>query len=132
LLGRNWWRIVAVFLPMLVMTGVSLGLAGLFGLKVNLYNMLVFPLAFGIGIDGAVYVDWAFENSKSSELLPTAARAVLGATLTSIAGFGALVWSNNPGLGSIGSLATLMLGTALIANLVWLPSLYWITHKRHS
>jgi uncharacterized protein len=132
LLGRNWWRIVAVFLPMLLMTGVSLGLAGLFGLKVNLYNMLVFPLAFGIGIDGAVYIDWAFENSKSSELLPTAARAVLGATLTSIAAFGALVWSNNPGLGSIGSLAMLMLGTALIANLVWLPSLYWITHKRNS
>jgi uncharacterized protein len=130
LLGRNWWRIVAVLLPMVVMTGVSLGLAGLLGLKVNLYNMLVFPLAFGIGIDGAVYVDWAFANSKSNELLPTAARAVLGATLTAIAGFGALVWSSNPGLASIGSLAALMLGCALVANLLWLPALFWWANKR--
>jgi uncharacterized protein len=129
LLGRNWWRIIAVLLPMFVMTGVSLGLAALFGVKVNLYNMLVFPLAFGIGIDGAVYVDWAFAQSKSAELLPTASRAVLGATLTSIAGFGALIWSRNPGLASIGLLATLMLGTALVANLVWLPGLFWLSQK---
>lgn len=125
-LGRNWWRIIAVLLPMFIMTGVSLGIATLFGIRVNLYNMLVFPLAFGIGIDGAVYVDWAFSSPDSDEMLPTAARAVLGATLTSIAGFVALIGSANPGLASIGILATLMLGVALIANLVWLPCLLWL------
>ncbi len=130
LLGRNWWRIIAVLLPMFIMTGVSLGLAALWGIKVNLYNMLVFPLAFGIGIDGAVYVDWAFAQPKSADLLPTASRAVLGATLTAIAGFGALVWSRNPGLASIGVLASLMLGVALVANLVWLPSLFWWSKKK--
>jgi uncharacterized protein len=132
LLGRNWWRIVAVLLPMFIMTGASLGLAALFGLKVNLYNMLVFPLAFGIGIDGAVYVDWAFAQAKSAQVLPTASRAVLGATLTSIAGFGALIWSRNPGLASIGLLASLMLGVALVANLIWLPSLFYCRNKTES
>jgi uncharacterized protein len=125
-LGRNWWRIIAVLLPMFIMTGVSLGIATLFGIRVNLYNMLVFPLAFGIGIDGAVYVDWAFSSPDSDEMLPTAARAVLGATLTSIAGFVALIGSANPGLASIGVLATLMLGVALVANLLWLPCLLWL------
>lgn len=125
-LGRNWWRIIAVLLPMFIMTGVSLGIATLFGIRVNLYNMLVFPLAFGIGIDGAVYVDWAFSSPDSDEVLPTAARAVLGATLTSIAGFVALIGSANPGLASIGVLATLMLGVALVANLLWLPCLLWL------
>lgn len=129
MLGRNWWRIIAVMLPMFIMCGVSLGLATLFGVKINLYNMLVFPLAFGIGIDGAVYVDWAFASSKKAELLPTASRAVLGATLTTIAGFGALIWSRNPGLASIGLLASLMLGTALVANLLWLPGLFWWSRK---
>lgn len=125
-LGRNWWRIIAVLMPMFIMTGVSLGVAALFGIKINLYNMLVFPLAFGIGIDGAVYVDWAFASSDPDDMLPTAARAVLGATLTSIAGFVALIGSANPGLASIGVLATLMLGVALIANLLWLPCLLWL------
>jgi predicted RND superfamily exporter protein len=128
-LGRNWWRIVSVLLPMLTMTGISLGIAALTGIHVNLYNMLVFPLAFGIGIDGAVYVDWAFASSEPDKTLPTAARAVLGATLTTIAGFVALIWSANPGLASIGILASLMLGVALIGNLVWLPCLLWFKQQ---
>jgi predicted RND superfamily exporter protein len=38
----------------------------------------------------------------------------------------ALIGSANPGLASIGVLATLMLGVALIANLLWLPCLLWL------
>ncbi len=129
-LGRTWWRIIAVLMPMFIMTGVSLGIAALSGVRINLYNMLVFPLAFGIGIDGAVYVDWAFSSSDADKMLPTAARAVLGATLTSIAGFVALIWSANPGLASIGVLATLMLSVALVANLLWLPCLLWMRRDK--
>lgn len=125
-LGRNWWRILAVLMPLFIMTGVSLGLATLLGVRANLYNMLVFPLAFGIGIDGAVYIDWAFSSRKPDEVLPVASRAVLGATLTSIAAFVALMSSSNPGLASIGVLATLMLGVAMLANLLWLPCLLWL------
>ena len=47
---------------------------------------------------------------------------MLGSTLTSMAGFGSLMVSDNPGLFSIGLLATLTLGVSLIANLVWLPA----------
>lgn len=128
-LGRNWWRIVSVLMPMLIMTGISLGIAAVSGIHVNLYNMLVFPLAFGIGIDGAVYIDWAFASSDPEKTLPTAARAVFGATMTTIAGFVALIWSANPGLASIGVLASLMLGVALIGNLVWLPCLLWFKQR---
>ena len=52
---------------------------------------------------------------------------MLGSTLTSMAGFGALMSSSNPGLFSIGLLAVVMLGISLIANLLWLPAVVWLS-----
>jgi predicted RND superfamily exporter protein len=122
LVGRSLRRTVTILLPLVGTLAIALGLMALFKIHVNLYNMLVFPLAFGIGVDGAVYVAWAL-SSPSENRLPAAARAVLGSTLTTMAGFGSLMVSSNPGLYSIGLLALLMLGISLVANLVWLPAL---------
>jgi predicted RND superfamily exporter protein len=122
LVGRSLRRTVTVLLPLVVTMAIALGLMALSQIHVNLYNMLVFPLAFGIGVDGAVYVAWAL-SSPSEGRLPTAARAVFGSTLTTTAGFGSLMVSSNPGLHSIGMLAVLVLGISLAANLVWLPAL---------
>ncbi len=142
LIGRSIKRMLLVLLPLSMVLSVGLGLAALLDVRMNLYNMLVFPLAFGIGVDGAVYVAWALsgDGGKQSaeeaergqlERLPTAARAVLGSTLTSMAGFGALMISGIPGLASIGELAVLMLGASLLGNLIWLPCLSWAAPRRN-
>jgi predicted RND superfamily exporter protein len=123
-------RLLTVLLPLSVMVSLSLGLMVLFDMRVNLYNMLVFPLAFGIGVDGAVYVTWALESDEPGARLLTATRAVLGSTLTSVAGFGSLMVSDNPGVASIGSLASLMLLVALGACLLFLPALH-VARGRH-
>ncbi len=129
-IGRSLRRLLLVLLPLMVMTAISVGLMSLCGLRTNLYNMLVFPLAFGIGVDGAVYVTWALGSKNADTGLAVAARAVLGSTLTSMAGFGSLMISNNAGLASIGWLAMLMLGASLLANLVWLPALHEVFAAR--
>jgi hypothetical protein len=127
--GRSLRRLLFVLLPLVVMVGASLGLMVAFDLRVNLYNMLVFPLAFGIGVDGAVYVTWAFGAKERDHALGVAARAVLFSTLTSLAAFGSLMVSTNPGMASIGALAMLMLGVSLVTNLVWLPSLHRLASR---
>lgn len=135
LVSRSLKRLFWVLLPLAIMMAISLGTMVLFDLHVNLYNMLVFPLAFGIGVDGAVYVSWALGSDDPGERLPIAARAVLGSTLTSMAGFGSLTISSNPGLSSIGWLAMLMLGISLLANLLWLPALHTalgLGQKKHA
>jgi hypothetical protein len=124
--GRSLRRAFQVLLPLGVTIAISLGCMAIFDIHVNMYNLLVFPLAFGIGIDGAVYVAWALAKGGDRTTLDPAARAVLGSTLTTIAGFVSLCISNNPGLASIGTLALLMLSTSLFANLVWLPSVHWL------
>ena len=105
----------------------ALGLMAVLGLKINLYNMLVFPLAFGIGVDGAIYVVWIVYAEKAGPVpwrrVWTSGRAVVGSTLTTVAAFGALTISDNPGLASLGKLAILTLSLSLVANLVWLTAL---------
>src|SRR5690606_24887221 len=122
-------RTLVVMLPLVMMIAVGLGAMVLLDWRINLYNMLVFPLAFGVGVDGAVYMVWAISGSDGQPRLMSAGRAVLGSTLTTMAGFGALMVSSNPGLASIGELTVLLLALALVANLLWLPSLIWVARR---
>ena len=125
--ARSWRRTLLVAATLAIATGVCVGLLALFGLKIDLYNMLVFPLAFGIGVDGAIYVVWRYRRHDPDDSRPsTTARAVLGSTLTDAAAFSALGVAVYPGLVSVASVALVTLGSTLFANLVWLPAaLQW-------
>lgn len=128
LIGKSFTRTLTVLAPLALGTCLSLALMVAFDLKINLYNMLVFPLSFGIGIDGAVYIVWAmskFGKDTAAEVSVTA-RGVLGSTVTTAAGFGSMAVANNPGLVSLGLLAIITLSCSLVANLIWLPALMYI------
>ena len=121
--ARSWKRTLFVAATLAIATGVCVGLLPLFGLKIDLYNMLVFPLAFGIGVDGAIYIVWRYRRQAPNDTRPnTTARAVLGSTLTDAAAFSALGVAVYPGLVSVASVALVALGSTLFANLVWLPA----------
>ena len=124
---RSVRRTLFVAATIVIATGVCVGLLPLLGLKVDLYNMLVFPLAFGVGVDGAIYLVWFYDRDGPDGSHPsTVARAVLGSTLTDAAAFSALAVAVYPGLVSVASVALVALASALFANLVWLPAaLQW-------
>lgn len=105
------------------MLTLAIGMA-LFDVRVNLYNLVVLPVAFGIGVDGAIYVVWSLDKSKKHNFSsPPVIRAVIGSTMTTMAAFGSMWVSVNPGLLSLASLAVLALSITLFANLIWTPSL---------
>lgn len=126
LASRSLRRTALVLAPIAVASALALGAAYALGLKINLYNILIFPVALGLGIDGAVYISWAMEEvarSGHGSAFSRAARAVLGSTLTTIAGFGAMVISTHPGLASLGYLSILLFCATLFSTLLWLPAL---------
>ena len=130
-LSRSLVKTLTVLLPLSLAASLSLALMVLLDLKVNMYNMLVFPLSFGIGIDGAVYVVWTmsrYNRETTPKELAVTARGVLGSTTTTAAGFGAMIVASNPGLVSLGELATITLGCSLAINLLWLPALMYLRH----
>ncbi len=118
--GRSVKRTLLVLSPLVIGAGLTVGAMALLDLRVNFYNLMVLPLAFGIGVDGAIYVVWA---AAAGERLWTSGRAVLGSTLTTLAAFGAMGIADNPGLVSLAALAGVALGATLLSNLLWLPAL---------
>ncbi len=130
-IGRSGRRLFIIVAPLALAMALALGVAVAAGMKINLYNLVVFPLAFGIGVDGAVYVSWSLDppGGGRSEDFSVAARGVCGSTLTTTAGFASLMIASNPGLSSLGSLATVTFLATLLANLVWLPALVLLLRK---
>lgn len=125
--GRSVRRSVVVLSPIFLAVASSLGLMVLFGWKLNLYNLLVLPVTFGVGVDGAVYVVWTMSTAaplaeRWRELRITL-RAIIGSTLTTIAAFGTLMISTNPGVVTLGELALVTIGLSLVTNVLWLPAL---------
>ncbi|MGB8332749.1 MAG: hypothetical protein WCE62_21670, partial [Polyangiales bacterium] len=127
--SRSWRRTLLVTAPLLLIGALTLAVMVAFDLKVNFYNMLIFPLAFGIGVDGAIYITWEAVRGNTGAFRTNASRAVLVSTLTTAAAFGSMIIASNPGLKSLGETAVAAFGAALVANLVWLPAFMRATRR---
>ncbi|HLU47224.1 MAG TPA: MMPL family transporter, partial [Planctomycetota bacterium] len=84
-ISRSLKRSFLVLVPVVLGSGIALGLLGIFDVRINFYNMLIIPVSYGLGIDGAIYVAWAMEGgggeAERSAALATARRGVLASTL---------------------------------------------------
>ncbi|NLY94188.1 MAG: MMPL family transporter, partial [Myxococcales bacterium] len=125
-ISRSLRRTILVIAPVLVGSGVAIGLLGLFDVRINFYNMLIIPVAYGIGIDGAIYVAWAMEGPPETReaALRVARRGVIASSMTTLGAFASFVFASNPGLTSLGNAAIIMLGSMLVATTYWLPAVY--------
>ncbi len=133
LVGRSLRRTLLVVTAICTAVATSVALMPVLGWKVNFYNMLVFPVGFGMGVDGAIYVVWSVYRRRGvtdwSGLL-VSSRAVIGATLTTFVAFASLTTSQNGGLASLGKLAMLILSITLMTNLMWLPAVLSLIPQR--
>jgi predicted RND superfamily exporter protein len=133
LIGRSRRRTTLILMTIFLAVAATAGLMVLMDWKIDFYNLLVFPVAFGIGVDGAIYVVWSV-LSRGERLdwtdLPVSARAVFGSTMTTFVVFASLATSENGGLASLGQVGASSLLITLLANLVWLPAaLSWLSYR---
>jgi hypothetical protein len=98
---------------------IFLALATLLDLKLNLFSITVLPSVFGIGVDGTVHMVYrcaeADGHGAYAEVLKRVGGAILIAAMTTAVAFGALIFQDNPGVASIGWLATV--GVLVVCNL---------------
>ncbi|MEM9194928.1 MAG: MMPL family transporter, partial [Myxococcota bacterium] len=133
LVGRSPVRTALVLTPVILALAMSLLVMAIFDIRINLYNLVIFPMAFGIGVDGAIYIVWNVRQNKTTyrwSELRVSARAVLGSTLTTMAAFGSLLISNNPGLASLGLLSIVTLAATLAVNLLFVPAVLSLMDSR--
>ena len=110
-------------------TLLTLGLLGFltdmfeFG-KISIYNVIVIPMALGIGIDATIHMitSWTSDNNKGMnlrQLMDTTGRNVMASSTTTIAGFVGFLFTTHRGLKGIGDLACISIAMFLITSIVF-------------
>ncbi len=122
--------LILVPLGMAVVFALALGV--LFDMPLNMANILVLPLIFGLGVDNGVHVvdRYRGEGDVPRLMHSSTPRAVLLSTLTTVGTFAALALSPHQGTASIGLLLAVAVSLLLLFTVFLLPVfLSWIAGK---
>ncbi len=126
------WAVISM-LPLLIGLSWAFGIMLLFDIKFNFYNLVVLPAILGIGTDNGVHLAARYleEGPKSmwSVLKSTGQHVTIG-TVTTMFGFMGLLFTNHPGLFSIGLTATIGIGMTLVSAVTFLPALIQFMEDR--
>jgi len=116
---------ILVFIPLAMTAMLTLSVSVLIDLPLNMANVVVIPLIFGLGVDNGIHIVKRFHQSRNVEELvhSSTPKAVFLSNLTTLATFCALSFSSHQGIYSIGVLLTMALISLMFLTLVSLPAL---------
>lgn len=119
------WALIGM-LPLLVGLTWLFGIMIFTGMMFNFYNLVVLPAILGIGEDNGVHLAHRYrEEGKNSmwDVISSTGQHVTIGSLTTMLGFSGLLFTNHPGLQSLGEMAVIGIGMTLVAALTFLPAL---------
>ncbi|MFZ5354574.1 MAG: efflux RND transporter permease subunit [Bacillota bacterium] len=116
------WSAIAT-IPLIVTIIWTMGIMTLAGLKWNVLNVLALPLIIGIGVDDAVHILNRYLETGDSIAVTfgTVGRAILGTSLTTMIGFGALSFSSYRGIAYFGIILFIGVGLAFVMTSLIIP-----------
>ncbi|MCC5940938.1 MAG: MMPL family transporter [Balneolaceae bacterium] len=130
--GNLRWSLIAL-IPLIIGLLWLFGIMMIFGLKFNFYNLVVLPAVLGIGCDNGVHLAHRFrdEGKKNMwEVLRSTGQHITIGSFTTMMGFAGLLFTNHPGLQSIGVMAVVGIGMTLFTALTFLPSMVQVLEDK--
>lgn len=130
--GNLRWAAIAL-IPLVVGLLWLFGIMLVFGLKFNFYNLVVLPAILGIGCDNGIHLAHRYkdEGQKSMwDVLSSTGQHITIGSLTTMLGFAGLLFTNHPGLQSLGVMAVVGIGMTLLSALIFLPSLVQVLEDK--
>jgi uncharacterized protein len=122
---------LASLIPLALGMGLMLGVMALLDVRLNFMNICVLPIVLGYGVSHGVYLVHRYQEGTSPVVaLRSVGVAVATSTLTTVAGFGALLSASHNGLKSLGMVAGLGLVCTLVASFALLGPVLQLMHDR--
>jgi predicted RND superfamily exporter protein len=114
-----------VLIPLGLTTLYTFAIIELTGLSLNMANILVVPLIFGLGVDTGIHVVHRYHHSRSvtDVLRSSTPRAVTLSALTTIGTFFSLSFSPHKGAASIGLILSIAIAILMLVTFIVLPAL---------
>jgi len=127
LLYRRAWPIAVLMVGLALSFGAMLAALKFFGVALNLFNVLAFPLVLGIGVDYGIYVVGALRaGADLQRSVGNVVKPVLLSGLTTTAGFASLALAQNPALQGLGIVCAIGVACCLGTTLFFiLPACAW-------
>ncbi|MEX2601438.1 MAG: MMPL family transporter, partial [Balneolaceae bacterium] len=126
------WSVMAM-IPLVVGFLFLFGIMLLFDLKFNFYNLVVLPAILGIGCDNGVHIAHRYRSEGKESVwnvLSSTGQHISIGSLTTMMGFAGLLFTNHPGLRSIGVMAVVGIGMTLLTALIFLPAMIQLLEER--
>jgi len=116
--------------PLIIGTFWMIGFMYLFGMKLNILNLMGVPLILGIGIDNGVHIIHRYKiegKNKICTIFSSTGKAVLLSSITTFLAFGALGFASSRGLASMGLTLAIGITTCFLATVIILPAIIGLT-----
>lgn len=123
---------LSVAAALLAGTSIMTGGIALAGVKLTFVNFVAFPMTFGISVDYALNVYQRYQLEGPGAMAKTLRRtgsAVVLCSLTTIIGYGTLLYADSNALVSLGSIAVLGEVACLAAAVIALPALVIVLER---
>jgi predicted RND superfamily exporter protein len=129
-------------LPMVVVMNSllwTMGIAGYLGLTITVVSMVSAAMIMGLGIDFGIHVVYSYfhlrkkmsQKDAMKENMSELLRAMLGASLTTISGFLALLFGVLPAMKVLGIILSIGIFTTLVNAVMLLPVVVMMYDKRN-
>ena len=116
---RNWKKSVLALVPVITNVLMLSGFMSLFGLSLNIANLIAAIVAMGLCIDYGIFMIYGYEH----ELKKSAVLAVTISAVTTLIGAGALIFARHPALFSIGITLVIGVTAGYVSSILVIPSL---------
>jgi hopanoid biosynthesis associated RND transporter like protein HpnN len=122
---------VVVLAPLALTTLITFAVLAVTPLTLNMANILVIPLIFGLGVDTGIHVVHRYTASRDvvSVMSSSTGRAVVISALTTIGTFFSLSFSPHKGAASVGMLLTISISIMLLTTFSVLPALLMLIKR---
>ena len=120
---RSMAHVLLAMFPLMLGTMWMVGAMNLFGIGYNFSNVMAIPLILGIGIDSGVHmVHRHVQGTAPAALASTTGKAIVISSLTTMLGFGSMVFGAYGGMQSLGITLLLGVSACLVATVIVLPT----------
>jgi lauroyl/myristoyl acyltransferase/preprotein translocase subunit SecF len=127
---------ILLSLAILFLSGIILlAVMRIFGWSWNLLNLMALPLILGTGVDYSIFMQLALRRHHGDLHIAhrSVGRALLLCGATAVSGFGALGFSSNAGMASLGQVCAVGIACNMLISVLLLP-IWWrkLTMRRDS
>jgi hypothetical protein len=124
---------LASVIPLTVGLAMMLGIMTLADIHLNFMNIIILPILLGFGVSHGLYLLHRFlEGTSPVVALRSVGAAVASSTLTTAAGFAALLVASHNGLKSMGVVACIGLITTLVVSFTVLAAVMQVMWDRNA